>query len=50
MMEMLQILKFIYQNDCLDFTQDWVSTEQELSVIDVAPEHVKMAMEDSTHR
>lgn len=36
--EMLQILKFIYRNGRIDFTQGWVATEEELSVIDVAPE------------
>jgi hypothetical protein len=41
MMEMLQILKFIYRNDRLNFTQDLISTEQELSVIDISADAVK---------
>ncbi|KAJ6576094.1 hypothetical protein DFH09DRAFT_915057, partial [Mycena vulgaris] len=36
-MEMLQILKFIYRNGRMTFTQGWVATEGELSVIDVDP-------------
>ncbi|KAJ7458159.1 hypothetical protein FB451DRAFT_981282, partial [Mycena latifolia] len=35
-MEMLQILKFIYRNGRISFTH-WVATEEELSVIDVDP-------------
>jgi hypothetical protein len=41
MMEILQILKFIYRNDRLSFTEDFISTEQELSVIDVSADVVK---------
>ena len=41
MMEILQVLKFIYRSDRLNFTPDLVSTEQELSVIDVSVEVVK---------
>jgi hypothetical protein len=41
MMEVLQILKFIYRNDRLSFTDDLISTEQELSVIDVSADVVK---------
>ena len=41
MMEILQILKFIYRNDRLSFTEDLISTEQELSVIDVSADVVK---------
>lgn len=37
-MEMLQILKFIYRSGRIDFTQGWVATEEELSVIDVDAE------------
>jgi hypothetical protein len=33
----LQILKFIYRNGRISFTEGWVATEQELSVIDVDP-------------
>ncbi|KAJ6576168.1 hypothetical protein DFH09DRAFT_1454006, partial [Mycena vulgaris] len=36
-MEMLQILKFIHRNGRMTFTQGWVATEGELSVIDVDP-------------
>jgi hypothetical protein len=41
MMEILQILKFIYRNDRLSFTQDLVATEQDLSVVDISPDVVK---------
>ena len=41
MMEILQILKFIYRNDRLTFTEDLISTEQELSVIDISADVVK---------
>jgi hypothetical protein len=41
MMEVLQILEFIYRNDRLSFTDDLISTEQELSVIDVSADVVK---------
>ncbi|KAJ7629620.1 hypothetical protein B0H17DRAFT_962751, partial [Mycena rosella] len=37
-MEMLQILKFIYRKGRVSFADEWVATEEELSVIDVAPE------------
>jgi hypothetical protein len=37
-MEMLQILKFIYRNGRISFDQGWVATEEELSVIDVDPD------------
>jgi hypothetical protein len=36
--EMLQILKFIYRNGRIDFTEGWIATEEELSVIDVDPQ------------
>ncbi|KAF7373885.1 putative AC transposase [Mycena sanguinolenta] len=38
MIEMLQILKFIYRQDRIKFCGDLVATERELSVIDVDPE------------
>ncbi|KAJ6538758.1 hypothetical protein B0H10DRAFT_1826864, partial [Mycena sp. CBHHK59/15] len=38
MIEMLQILKFIYRQDRISFCDDLVATEAELSVIDVDPE------------
>jgi hypothetical protein len=41
MMEILQILKFIFRNDRLSFTEDLISTEQELSVIDISADVVK---------
>ncbi|KAJ7831600.1 hypothetical protein B0H14DRAFT_2365093, partial [Mycena olivaceomarginata] len=37
-MEMLQILKFIYRNGRISFTDGVVATEKELSVIDVDPD------------
>ncbi|KAJ6504346.1 hypothetical protein C8R47DRAFT_1248437 [Mycena vitilis] len=37
MMEMLQILKFIYRQDRISFCDAWVATETELSVIDIDP-------------
>ncbi|KAJ7433862.1 hypothetical protein FB451DRAFT_1026617, partial [Mycena latifolia] len=37
-MEMLQILKFIYRSGRISFTDGWVATEEELSVIDVPTE------------
>ncbi|KAJ6570752.1 hypothetical protein B0H10DRAFT_1839774, partial [Mycena sp. CBHHK59/15] len=40
-MEMLQILKFIYCNSHISFTEGWVATEEELSVIDISPEVLK---------
>ncbi|KAJ7352029.1 hypothetical protein DFH08DRAFT_654081, partial [Mycena albidolilacea] len=36
--KMLQILKFIYRNGPIDFTERWIATEEELSVIDVDPQ------------
>ncbi|KAJ7791123.1 hypothetical protein B0H14DRAFT_2395943, partial [Mycena olivaceomarginata] len=36
-MEMLQILKFDYRKGRVSFTDGWVATEEELSVIDVEP-------------
>ncbi|KAJ6459696.1 hypothetical protein C8R47DRAFT_994500, partial [Mycena vitilis] len=36
-MEMLQILKFIYRKGRISFVDDLVATEEELSVIDVDP-------------
>ncbi|KAJ7679957.1 hypothetical protein B0H17DRAFT_909111, partial [Mycena rosella] len=41
MMEMLQILKFIYQQHHINFCNDLVATEAELSVIDVDPEVIE---------
>ncbi|KAJ7894903.1 hypothetical protein B0H14DRAFT_2334233, partial [Mycena olivaceomarginata] len=35
--EMLQILKFIYRKGRISFTEGWVATEEELTVIDVNP-------------
>ncbi|KAJ7039417.1 hypothetical protein C8F04DRAFT_930327, partial [Mycena alexandri] len=37
-MEILQLLKFKFRNDRLTFTEGLLCTEEELSVIDVAPE------------
>ncbi|KAJ6626190.1 hypothetical protein B0H10DRAFT_1781918, partial [Mycena sp. CBHHK59/15] len=36
--EILQLLKFMFRNDHLDFTKGLLSTEEELSVIDVSPD------------
>jgi hypothetical protein len=36
-MEMLQILTFDYRKGRVSFTDGWVATEEELSVIDVEP-------------
>jgi hypothetical protein len=36
-MEILQILKYIFRNDRLNFTESLLCTEEELSVIDVSP-------------
>ena len=41
MMEMLQMLKFQFQSERLDFNNNWVSSEGELSVMDISPEVVK---------
>ncbi|KAJ7737611.1 hypothetical protein DFH07DRAFT_752988, partial [Mycena maculata] len=38
MFEMLQILKFIYRQDRLNFCEDLIPTEGELSVIDIDPQ------------
>jgi len=40
-MEILQVLKFIFQNDQLSFTENLLCTEEELSVIDVPREKVE---------
>ena len=40
-MEILQILKFIFRNDCLSFNENLVCTEEELSVIDVSVEAIE---------
>ncbi|KAJ6607699.1 hypothetical protein B0H10DRAFT_1817515, partial [Mycena sp. CBHHK59/15] len=40
MIEMLQILKFIYRQDCIKFCDGLVATETELSIIDVDPKVV----------
>jgi hypothetical protein len=39
--EILQILKFIFQNDRLSFTENLVCTEVELSVIDISVEVIE---------
>ncbi|KAJ6587366.1 hypothetical protein B0H10DRAFT_2333756, partial [Mycena sp. CBHHK59/15] len=44
MIEMLQILKFIYRQDCIKFCEGLVATESELSVIDVDPEVVDVLL------
>ena len=37
MMEKLQILKFTFASERMDFNNKWVSTEEEISVPDVSP-------------
>lgn len=41
MMEMLQMLKFQFRSERLDFNNNWVSSEGELSVMDISPEVVE---------
>jgi hypothetical protein len=45
MIEMLQILKFTYRSERLDFNNGWVSKEAELSVIDTTPDGMEIFME-----
>jgi len=40
-MEILKILKFIFQNDHLSFTENLVCTEEQLSIIDVSVEAIE---------
>ena len=40
-MEILQILKFIFRNDRLSFTENLVCTEEEISIIDVSVEAIE---------
>ena len=40
MMEILQILKFSYKGERLDFNDGWITQEHELSVVDVPPSTV----------
>ncbi|KAJ2918846.1 hypothetical protein MD484_g1605, partial [Candolleomyces efflorescens] len=44
MMEMLQILKFIYRGDRLSFTEDLLSSEFELSILDIEPQVIDRLM------
>ena len=41
MMEMLQMLKFQFWSERLDFNNNWVSSEGDLSVMDISPEVVE---------
>ncbi|KAF9009135.1 hypothetical protein BDZ89DRAFT_536865 [Hymenopellis radicata] len=41
MMEVLQILKYIYRHDRLAYFGDLVCTEEELSVVDIPPETIE---------
>ena len=41
MMEMLQMLKFQFRSERLDFNNNWVSSEGKLSVMDISPEVVE---------
>ncbi|KAF8158577.1 hypothetical protein B0H34DRAFT_656023, partial [Crassisporium funariophilum] len=43
-MEELQILKFSYQKDCLNFTDHLICTEHELSVLDISTTEVRDLM------
>ncbi len=36
-MEVLQMSKYLYRSECLDFTSGLLATEEECSVIDVQP-------------
>lgn len=38
MMEILQMLKFLFRSERLDFNDRWVDREEDLTVVDVAPE------------
>jgi hypothetical protein len=40
-MEILQVLKYIFRNDRLSFTEDLLCTEEELSVVDIPWEKVE---------
>ena len=41
MMEMLQMLKFQFRSEQLDFNNNWVSSEGKLSIMDISPEVVE---------
>ena len=41
MMEMLQMLKFQFLSEQLDFNNNWVSSEGKLSIMDISPEVVE---------
>ena len=43
-MEVLQILKFIYRQERLDFSSDWISKEQDLNDISVGTEQARELM------
>lgn len=40
-MEILQVLKFMFRNDRLTFTKGLLSTEEDLSVIDISAEVIE---------
>jgi hypothetical protein len=44
MMEMLQVLKFIYRGDRLSFTENLLSSEFELSILDIEPQVIDRLM------
>ncbi|KIJ93041.1 hypothetical protein K443DRAFT_112663 [Laccaria amethystina LaAM-08-1] len=46
MMEMLQMLKFQFRSERLDFNNNWVSSEGDLSVMDISPEVVEGMISD----
>ncbi|KAJ3804706.1 hypothetical protein EV368DRAFT_50970, partial [Lentinula lateritia] len=43
-MEVLQILKYIFRNDRLNFTEDLICTEAELMVADIPPMTIDFLM------
>lgn len=43
-MEILQILKYIFRNDRLNFTEGLICTEAELLVADISPDMVDLLM------
>ncbi|KAG8938744.1 hypothetical protein FRC03_006934 [Tulasnella sp. 419] len=40
----LQLLKFSYRNDRLNFTSDWIATEEEFSIDNITPQVVEELM------
>lgn len=46
MMEMLQIMKFIYRSERLSFTDNLLSSEYELSILDIEPQVIDALMSE----